>query len=115
MNIQHEMDALERAYLQGFLTDREYDDEIDRLIAEHKTRPHSGGGMMTNADFAEMAAHIARKASAWAGDCLILRDMRDKPLETEAADRFIRDIRGMIDHIEEETRPQSGSENQGDR
>lgn len=66
--------------------------------------------MMTNADFAMYAMRIASRAASWAGDCMSLQGQRDKPLRQEAADRFLKDQRQLLDWIEQETRephPQS--------
>ena len=59
---------------------------------------------MTNADFAMYAMRMAGRCAGWAGDCLQLPDHRDKPLRQEAADRFIKSQRELLDWIEQETR-----------
>lgn len=59
---------------------------------------------MTNADFAMYAMRIASRCASWAGDCMTLPDYRDKPLRQEAADRFLKSQRELLDWIEQETR-----------
>jgi hypothetical protein len=60
--------------------------------------------MMTNGDFAMYAMRIASRAASWAGDCMTLPDHRDRPMRQEAADRFLKDQRQLLDWIEQETR-----------
>lgn len=62
--------------------------------------------MMTNADFAMYAMRLASRSANWAGDCMSLPDTRDKPFRQEAADRFIKSQRELLDFIEQETREQ---------
>ena len=59
---------------------------------------------MTNADFALYAMRIASRSASWAGDCMDLPDYRDKPITQEAADRFLKSQRQLLDYIERETR-----------
>lgn len=59
---------------------------------------------MTNGDFAMYAMRLASRCASWAGDCMTLADYRDKPLREEAADRFLKSQRELLDYIERETR-----------
>ena len=68
---------------------------------------------MTNGDFAMYAMRLASRCASWAGDCMTLPDYRDKPLRQEAADRFLKSQRELLDYIEQETRAVSNG-NQGD-
>jgi hypothetical protein len=61
---------------------------------------------MTNADFALYAMRLAKRSASWASDCMDLPDDRDKQINREAADRFLKDQRQLLDYIERETRSQ---------
>ena len=59
---------------------------------------------MTNADFAVYAMRLAKRSATWASECLELPEYRDKHLSQEAADRFLKSQRELLDYIERETR-----------
>jgi len=59
---------------------------------------------MTNGDFAMYAMRLASRAASCAGDCMTLPDHRERPIRQEAADRFLRGQRQLLDWIEEQTR-----------
>ena len=59
---------------------------------------------MTTADFSMYAMRLAARAANWAGDCMILPDHRERPIAQEAADRFLKEQRQILEYIEEQTR-----------
>lgn len=59
---------------------------------------------MTNSEFAYYAMRLARRSAEWAADSIMPGMDRDKPLSREAADRFLKDQRELLDQIERETR-----------
>lgn len=54
---------------------------------------------ISNARFAQWCARLASKSAGWAGDIL---DAPGKPARRESVERFIKEIRDRLDHMEEE-------------
>jgi len=59
---------------------------------------------MKNVDFAYHAMRMARRASDWAADSIMPGMNRDRPVSQEAADRYIKEQRELLNYIEQETR-----------
>jgi len=56
-------------------------------------------GRLTNAEFAQRCAYIAKNAAAWAGDSLTLPEYWNQPVKEEVAERFCRDIEGWLGSV----------------
>lgn len=54
---------------------------------------------MNNGEFAQIAAHIAKKAAAWSADSLILPENIFAPVSIEAVERFAAEIKNTLDHM----------------
>lgn len=57
---------------------------------------------LTNADFAQRCAYLAKITAAWAGDMLTFAEERDKPVRAETVAMFTAEIRGWLDRIEQQ-------------
>lgn len=56
---------------------------------------------LTEAQFAQQCAYIAKNASAWAGDTLTLPENHHRPAEVNMVKRFTDEIRGRLDRLDE--------------
>lgn len=54
---------------------------------------------LTNVEFAQQCAFIAKNAAAWAADSLTLPEYRERPVDERVAERFCRDLEGWVSHI----------------
>lgn len=55
---------------------------------------------MTNAEFAQQAAYLARNCADWAGDCLTLKDRVHTQMEQSRLGRFVTYVRSRLDSLE---------------
>lgn len=57
---------------------------------------------MTHAEFAARCATIASAAAAWSRDTLVLDGYFNEPIGQNAKERFIQEMRQLLDHMETE-------------
>lgn len=55
---------------------------------------------ITHARFSRQASFIAKKAADWSADCLMLEEYLMQPVRDEPVERFLREMRARLDHIE---------------
>lgn len=56
---------------------------------------------MTNAEFAQQVGYVASSAAKWAADSLSLPEKIADPVTKYAMERFLEEMRGRLDRIEE--------------
>ena len=55
---------------------------------------------MTHAEFAARCSNLASVAAAWSRDTLMIEGYLNEPIGENAAARFVREMRRLLDHIE---------------
>ncbi|HEY0125011.1 MAG TPA: hypothetical protein VGC14_25255 [Rhizobium sp.] len=56
---------------------------------------------LTNAEFAQQCAYIAKTAASWAGDLLILPETYQETPRHYSVERFVSDMRKHLDFLAE--------------
>ena len=56
---------------------------------------------LTHAEFSRLASILAHKASGWAFDCLTLPEEFNEPMLDHSVDRFLDEMRRMVEYIGE--------------
>ncbi|EGP57375.1 hypothetical protein Agau_C201679 [Agrobacterium tumefaciens F2] len=56
---------------------------------------------LTEAQFAQQCAYIAKNAAAWAGDTLTLPENHHRPADANMVRRFTDEMRGRLDRLDE--------------
>ncbi|MGN7710815.1 hypothetical protein [Agrobacterium radiobacter] len=72
---------------------------------------------LTEAQFAQQCAYIAKNAAAWAGDTLTLPENHHRPADANMVKRFTDEIRGRLDRLDESARmalPERSANARGD-
>lgn len=68
---------------------------------------------MTQAEFAQQCAFIAKKAADWAGDVLTLPEDYARPVDPKAVARFTDGLREHLDRIDRRAGRQALQEKEG--
>lgn len=59
---------------------------------------------MTNAEFSQIVAYMAKNCAHWAGDALSLPERINSPMSEENRRRFVAEMRERLDRIDPDTR-----------
>jgi hypothetical protein len=57
--------------------------------------------MISNAQFARLAAYMGAACSGWAADCLITHDGLDEPCPQHAFNRFVADMERRLQRMKD--------------
>ena len=57
---------------------------------------------VTQIEFVRYVTYMANRATSWAGDCLVLPEDNDRPMEADALDRFTKSITDLLYRINED-------------
>lgn len=65
---------------------------------------------LTNYEFAMRTARIAQRCASWSADTMSMgREALDQPTINDSAERFCREIKGMLDRLHPLSRDESGT------
>ncbi|MBX9750874.1 MAG: hypothetical protein K5Q68_14900 [Roseococcus sp.] len=70
------------------------------VLDQSETTIWPSASSITHRRFSEWAGRMAARAAGWASDTLTLPETVNEPMPEEQVARFIRDMRGMLDAME---------------